>query len=161
MVQDWRTRIVIEPGTRSGQPVIRGMRITVKDVFEYLAGGMAVDEILIDFPELMREDIEACFAFAAVRSTRLGAAGSAGRLLLRVASMHHRPAASAPAASDAGSTQRSPGTDPNARSADTRAFAACAIATPARIASKAPSSGLGPDDIRPRASHRSGRSLRP
>jgi uncharacterized protein (DUF433 family) len=65
MVQDWRSRIVIEPGTRSGQPVIRGMRIAVKDVFEYLAGGMTVDEFLTDFPELTREDVEACFAFAA------------------------------------------------------------------------------------------------
>ena len=65
MVQDWRTRIDIEPGTRSGQPVIRGMRIAVKDVFEYLAGGMTVDEVLSDFPELTREDVEACFAFAA------------------------------------------------------------------------------------------------
>ncbi len=41
------------------------MRPTVKDVFEYLAGGMTVDEILGDFPELTREDVEACFAFAA------------------------------------------------------------------------------------------------
>jgi uncharacterized protein (DUF433 family) len=52
MVQDWRSRIVIEPGVRSGHPVIRGMRLAVKDVFEYLAGGMTVDEVLADFPEL-------------------------------------------------------------------------------------------------------------
>lgn len=48
--------------------VIRGMRIAVKDVFEYLAGGMTVDEVLSDFPELTREDVEACFAFAAAQA---------------------------------------------------------------------------------------------
>jgi uncharacterized protein (DUF433 family) len=57
--------ITIEPGKRSGKPCIRGMRITVQDVFEYLAGGMTEDQILEDFPELTREDINACFAFAA------------------------------------------------------------------------------------------------
>ncbi len=49
----------------------RGMRITVQDVFEYLAGGMAEDQILSDFPELTREDINACFAFAADRERKL------------------------------------------------------------------------------------------
>ena len=57
--------ITIEPGKRSGQPCIRGMRITVRDVLEYLAGGMTVDEVLADFPELTREDIRACLAYAA------------------------------------------------------------------------------------------------
>ncbi len=70
MVQDWRSRISIEPGLRGGQPVIRGMRITVKDVFGDLAGGMTIEQILVDFPELTREDIEACFAFAAEQSDR-------------------------------------------------------------------------------------------
>jgi len=65
MVQDWRSRIVIEPGKRSGHPLVRGMRMAVKDVFEYLAGGMSVDDLLADFPELTREDVEACFACAA------------------------------------------------------------------------------------------------
>jgi uncharacterized protein (DUF433 family) len=58
-------RITIEPGKRSGQPCIRGMRITVRDVLEYLAGGMSVEEVLEDFPELTIEDIRACLAFAA------------------------------------------------------------------------------------------------
>ena len=57
--------ITIEPGTRSGQPCIRGMRITVRDVLEYLAGGMTVPELLADFPELTVDDVRACFAFAA------------------------------------------------------------------------------------------------
>ena len=56
--------ITVEPGKRSGQPCIRGMRITVRDVLEYLAGGMTVEELLADFPELAAEDVRACFAFA-------------------------------------------------------------------------------------------------
>ena len=63
--------ITIEPGKRSGQPCIRGMRITVQDVLEYLAGGMTTDEVLADFPELTLEDLQACFGFAADRERRL------------------------------------------------------------------------------------------
>jgi uncharacterized protein (DUF433 family) len=59
--------ITVEPGKRSGQPCIRGMRITVRDVLEYLAGGMTVDELLADFPELTLEDIRACLAYAAAQ----------------------------------------------------------------------------------------------
>jgi uncharacterized protein (DUF433 family) len=47
--------ITVEPGKRSGQPCVRGMRITVRDVLEYLAGGMTIDELLADFPELASE----------------------------------------------------------------------------------------------------------
>ena len=68
---DYRQIITIEPGKRSGKPCIRGMRITVQDVLEYLAGGMAEDEILADFSELTREDICACLAFAADRESKL------------------------------------------------------------------------------------------
>ena len=57
--------ITVEPGKRSGQACIRGLRITVRDVLEYLAGGMTVDEVLTDFPELTIEDIRACLAYAA------------------------------------------------------------------------------------------------
>ena len=65
--------ITIEPGKRSGQPCIRGLRITVQDVLEYLAGGMTTDEILVDFPDLTEEDIRACLAYAADRERRLRA----------------------------------------------------------------------------------------
>jgi len=65
--------ITIEPGKRSGKPCIRGMRITVSDVLEYLASGMTAEEILNDFPELTREDIRACLTFAADREKRLSA----------------------------------------------------------------------------------------
>jgi uncharacterized protein (DUF433 family) len=68
---DYRDIITIEPGKRSGQPCIRGLRMTVQDVLEYLAAGMSEDEILVDFPDLTREDIRACLAFAADRERRI------------------------------------------------------------------------------------------
>ncbi|MFO1491421.1 MAG: DUF433 domain-containing protein [Kiritimatiellia bacterium] len=68
---DYTKIITVEPGKRSGKPCIRGMRITVSDVLEYLAAGMSVGEILSDFPELTDEDIRACLAFAAEREKRL------------------------------------------------------------------------------------------
>jgi uncharacterized protein (DUF433 family) len=67
---DYRKIITIEPGKRSGKPCIRGMRMTVYDVLEYLASGMTQEEILEDFPYLTREDILACLAFAADREKR-------------------------------------------------------------------------------------------
>jgi uncharacterized protein (DUF433 family) len=68
---DYSSIITIEPGKRSGKPCIRGMRITVSDILEYLASGMSIPEILSDFPELTEEDIRACLAFAAEREKRL------------------------------------------------------------------------------------------
>jgi len=68
---DYRDIITIEPGKRSGKPCIRGMRITVQDILEYLAGGMTEEEILADFPELTRDDIRASIAFAASRERQL------------------------------------------------------------------------------------------
>jgi len=64
-------RITIEAGKRGGKPCIRGLRITVYEVLEYLASGMSEDEILQDFPDLTREDIRACLAFAADRERKL------------------------------------------------------------------------------------------
>ncbi len=68
---NYRERITIEAGKRSGKPCIRGMRITVYDVLDYLASGMTEDEIVSDFPELEKEDIRACLAFAADRERNL------------------------------------------------------------------------------------------
>ena len=62
---NYQEYITIEPGKRSGKPCIRGMRITVYDVLSYLASGMNSEEILKDFPELNKEDILACLAYAA------------------------------------------------------------------------------------------------
>ena len=63
--------ITIEPGKRSGKPCIRGLRITVYEVLDYLASGMTEDQILGDFPDLTRDDIRACIGFAADRERRL------------------------------------------------------------------------------------------
>ncbi len=60
---NYRDIITIEPG----KPCIRGMRITVYDVLDYLASGMTVNEILDDFPYLTETDIRACLAYAADR----------------------------------------------------------------------------------------------
>ena len=68
---NYKDRIAINPNIRSGKPCIRGTRIAVADVFDYLGGGMTVSEILDDFPDLTAEDIQACFAFAADRERRL------------------------------------------------------------------------------------------
>ncbi len=67
----WQQRITVDPAVRSGKPCIKGTRITVYDVLEYLAGGMSEDEILNDFPDLRRDDIRAILAFAAARERRL------------------------------------------------------------------------------------------
>jgi uncharacterized protein (DUF433 family) len=70
-VEDLLERIVTNPEIRSGKPTIRGTRITVADVLEYLAGGMTPEEILSDFPDLTADDIRAVLAFAAQRERRL------------------------------------------------------------------------------------------
>jgi len=70
---DYQKIITIEPGKRSGKPCIRGTRMTVTDVLEYLAGGMTQEELLKEFPDLTTEDIRACLAFAADRERKLAA----------------------------------------------------------------------------------------
>ena len=64
---DYRKLITIEPEKRAGKPCIRGMRITVYDVLDYLASGMTHQEILDEFPYLREEDILACLSYAADR----------------------------------------------------------------------------------------------
>ena len=73
----WEDRISLSPGVRGGKPCIKGTRITVYDILEYLAGGMTEDQVLADFPSLAREDIRAALAFAAARERRLAGAPSA------------------------------------------------------------------------------------
>ena len=68
---DYRSRITVEPGKRSGKPCIRGLRITVYDILDYLAGGMTEEQVLADFPDIERDDIRAVLAFAAERERRL------------------------------------------------------------------------------------------
>ena len=71
MSSDYTEIISVDPGKRGGKPCIRGLRITVYDVLEYLASGMSEDDILAYFPDLVREDIRASLAFAADRERRL------------------------------------------------------------------------------------------
>jgi len=68
---NYKDIITIEPGKRSGKPCIRGMRITVYDILEYLGAGMTQEEILSDFPDLTAKDIQACLLFAADRERQL------------------------------------------------------------------------------------------
>ena len=68
---DYRDYITIEADKRGGKPCVRGLRITVYEVLEYLASEMTEEEILSDFPDLTREDLKACIAFAADRERKL------------------------------------------------------------------------------------------
>jgi len=68
---DYREIITMEPDKMGGKPCIRGLRITVYDVLDYLASGMSEAEILADFPDLTHDDLRACLAFAAIRERRL------------------------------------------------------------------------------------------
>ncbi len=68
---NYQEYITIEPDKRGGKPCIRGLRITVYDVLDYLASDMSEEEILEDFPDLTREDLKACIAFAADRERKL------------------------------------------------------------------------------------------
>ena len=63
-------RIHIDPEVRFGKPCIRGTRITVGDILEYLAGGMLEEQLLKQFPQLAHDDIRACFVYAAERERR-------------------------------------------------------------------------------------------
>jgi uncharacterized protein (DUF433 family) len=77
MGMHWQDRIAITPGVRSGKPCVKGTRITVYDVLEYLAGGMTEAQLLADFPDLTAEDVRACLAFAAARERRLASSSAA------------------------------------------------------------------------------------
>ncbi|MGB5834769.1 MAG: DUF433 domain-containing protein [Thiohalocapsa sp.] len=70
-MQQLLDRITLDPAVRSGKPVVRGTRIAVSDILEYLAGGMPDAEILEDFPDLDQDDIRAVLIFAAERERRL------------------------------------------------------------------------------------------
>ena len=71
MTMELLDRITVEPGKRGGKPCVRGLRITVYDVLGWLAAGMTEQEILVDYPELVSEDIRACLTYAAEREHRI------------------------------------------------------------------------------------------
>ncbi len=73
MATDWRKRITSSPGMHRGRPTIRGMRISVEDVLSNLGSGMSMEELLAEFPELTREDVQACLTFAAEQVRRIPA----------------------------------------------------------------------------------------
>ncbi|MEO5342628.1 MAG: DUF433 domain-containing protein [Gammaproteobacteria bacterium SHHR-1] len=68
---DYSQFIAIDPDVRGGKPCIKGTRITVYDILEYMAGGMSESEILTDFPSLQTVHLRAALAFAAQRERRL------------------------------------------------------------------------------------------
>ena len=68
---DYRKYITVEPNKRGGKPCVRGLRITVYEVLEYLASEMTEAEILADFPDLTHDDLKACISYAADRERRL------------------------------------------------------------------------------------------
>lgn len=57
-------RIEIHPDVCNGRPVVRGTRIAVKTVLEFMAAGDSVDDVLEEYPALTREDVHACLAYA-------------------------------------------------------------------------------------------------
>ena len=70
-LMNYRNYITIEANKRGGKPCVRGLRITVYEVLEYLASEMTEAEILDDFPDLTLEDLKACIAYVADRERRL------------------------------------------------------------------------------------------
>jgi uncharacterized protein (DUF433 family) len=70
---NWREVITINPDQRSGKPCIRGMRVTVADVLDYLAAGLTPEEVVQELTYLELNDVRACLAFAAERERRLAA----------------------------------------------------------------------------------------
>ena len=70
-MENFKKHISINAEIRSGKPCIKGTRITVYDILEYLAGGMTEAEIIEDFPSITADDIRAVYGFAATREKRL------------------------------------------------------------------------------------------
>jgi uncharacterized protein (DUF433 family) len=68
-MENWQEHISINPEIRSGKPCIKGTRITISDILSYLASGMSIDDIIIDFPTLDNEKIVAALSFAAHRES--------------------------------------------------------------------------------------------
>ena len=72
---NYRTIIKRNPNKRFGKPCVRDTRITVYDVLGWLASGMTSSEIISDFPELTKNDIQACLSYAADKEHKLQYAG--------------------------------------------------------------------------------------
>ena len=68
---DYQQRIVLDPAVRSGNSIVKGTRIAVADILDYFAGGMAIGDILADFPDVREDHMPAACAFAADRERHL------------------------------------------------------------------------------------------
>jgi len=68
-MENWQKHFTINPEIRSGKPCIKGTRLTVADVLSFLASGMSIEEIIVDFPQLDKEKILAVLSFAANRES--------------------------------------------------------------------------------------------
>lgn len=64
-------RIIINPDICNGRPVVRGTRITVQTILEFLAAGDSVEEVLDEYPRLKRKDVQACLATLKALSSRI------------------------------------------------------------------------------------------
>jgi uncharacterized protein (DUF433 family) len=64
---DLLNRITVNPEVMVGKPTIRGLRITVEQILKALAGGLTVEDLLEDYPELEKEDIQAVLLYASER----------------------------------------------------------------------------------------------
>jgi len=68
-MENWQKHITINSEIRSGKPCIKGTRLTVADVLSFLASGMSIEDIIVDFPQLDKEKILAVLSFAANRES--------------------------------------------------------------------------------------------
>ena len=64
-MEDWRSRITVDPKVLAGKPVIKGTRIAVEFILELLANGWTMEEVLKNYPQLNREDVIAALKYAA------------------------------------------------------------------------------------------------
>ena len=111
---DYREIITIEPGKRSGKPTIRGIRITVQYFLNTWRAGWD-EEIIEDFPELTRDDIRACLAFAANRERQL-AVGDFSQNFKRFSTMLRRQSCRFPATASPATNRKGKGGGRTSRS---------------------------------------------
>lgn len=65
MTEKLLNRITIDPAICHGKPTIRGLRYPVDNMLELMASGMSIEELLVDYPDLQKEDFLACIEYAA------------------------------------------------------------------------------------------------
>jgi uncharacterized protein (DUF433 family) len=73
-MKNYLEHLTIESGIRFGKPIVKGTRISVYDILNWLANGMSIEEIKDDFPELTSESILACLSYAAEKEHKISIA---------------------------------------------------------------------------------------